>query len=150
MTFIASKLPHPVISLALFQSLTLSWNLCCALWDLSQTSSKHPVTSTLLWGFTALPKEREKQKQKSLSHVRLFATPWTVADQAPPSMGFSRQEYCSGLPFPSPGLPFLVQQITGSPQRQAAPQIPSRSGYFLPPPQEKSSWVFTSTPVYPS
>ena len=34
--------------------------------------------------------------------VRLFATPWTVACQAPPSMGFSRQEYWSGLPFPSP------------------------------------------------
>ena len=40
---------------------------------------------------------------KSLSRVQLFATPWTVADQAPPSMGFSRQEYWSGLPFPSPG-----------------------------------------------
>ena len=40
---------------------------------------------------------------KSLSRVRLFATPWTVARQAPLSMGFSRQEYWSGLPFPSPG-----------------------------------------------
>ena len=40
---------------------------------------------------------------QSLSHVRLFATLWTVAHQAPPSMGFSRQEYWSGLPFPSPG-----------------------------------------------
>ena len=40
---------------------------------------------------------------KSLSHVRLFATPWTVAHQAPPSMGFSRQEYWSGVPFPPPG-----------------------------------------------
>ena len=40
---------------------------------------------------------------KSLSRVRLFATPWTVAYQAPPSRGFSRQEYRSGLPFPSPG-----------------------------------------------
>ena len=40
---------------------------------------------------------------KSLSHVRLFATPWTVAHQAPPFMGFPRQEYWSGLPFPSPG-----------------------------------------------
>ena len=36
------------------------------------------------------------------SRVRLFATPWTVAHQAPPSMEFSRQEYWSGLPFPSP------------------------------------------------
>ena len=41
-------------------------------------------------------------KVKSLSHVRLFVTPWTAAHQAPPSMGFSRQEYWSGLPLPSP------------------------------------------------
>ena len=40
---------------------------------------------------------------KSLSSVRLFATLWTVSHQAPPSVGFSRQEYWSGLPFPSPG-----------------------------------------------
>ena len=40
---------------------------------------------------------------KSLSRVQLFETPWTVAPQAPLSMGFSRQEYWSGLPFPSPG-----------------------------------------------
>ena len=40
---------------------------------------------------------------KSLSRVRLFATLWTVTYQAPLSMGFSRQEYWSGLPFPSPG-----------------------------------------------
>ena len=43
-----------------------------------------------------------KVKVKSLSHVRLFATPWTAALQAPPSMGFSRQEYWSGVPLPSP------------------------------------------------
>ena len=42
-------------------------------------------------------------KVKLLSGVRLFAAPWTVAYQAPPSMGFSRQEYWNGLPFPSPG-----------------------------------------------
>ena len=40
---------------------------------------------------------------KWLSRVRLFATPWTVAYKAPLSMEFSRQEYWSGLPFPSPG-----------------------------------------------
>ena len=39
---------------------------------------------------------------KSLSHVRLFATPWIVAYQASLSMGFSRQEHWSGLAFPSP------------------------------------------------
>ena len=41
-------------------------------------------------------------KGKSLSRVRLLATPWTAAYQAPPSMGFSRQEYWSGVPLPSP------------------------------------------------
>ena len=44
-----------------------------------------------------------KVKVKSLSRVRLFVTPWTVAHQASLSVGFSRQEYWSGLPFPSPG-----------------------------------------------
>ena len=44
-----------------------------------------------------------KVKVKSLSGVRLSATPWTVAYQASPSMGFSKQEYWSGLPFPFPG-----------------------------------------------
>ena len=45
-----------------------------------------------------------KLKMKSLSHVRLFMTPWTAAYQAPPSMGFSRQEYWSGVPLPSPWI----------------------------------------------
>ena len=50
-----------------------------------------------------LTKAFECVKVKSLSRVWLFVTPWTVAYQASPSMGFSRQEYWSGLPFPSPG-----------------------------------------------
>ena len=49
-----------------------------------------------------------KVKVKSLSHVWLFATPWTVAYQAPPSMGFSRQECCSGLPLPSPSSMLVI------------------------------------------
>ena len=44
-----------------------------------------------------------RSEVNSLSHVRLFATPWPVAYQAPPSMGFSRQEFSNELPFPSPG-----------------------------------------------
>ena len=44
-----------------------------------------------------------KVKVKSLSCVRLFVTPWAVAHHTPPSLGFPRQEYWSGLPFPSPG-----------------------------------------------
>ena len=47
---------------------------------------------------------KQKVKVKSLGCVRLLATPWSAAYQAPPSMGFSRQEYWSGLPFPSPNL----------------------------------------------
>ena len=47
---------------------------------------------------------RTKEVVQLLSRVRLFATPWTVACQAPSSMGFSRQEYWSGLPFPSPSI----------------------------------------------
>ena len=53
-------------------------------------------------GYTGSMSEWVK-RVKSLSRVRLFVTPWTVALQAPLSMGFSRQEYWSGLPFPSPG-----------------------------------------------
>ena len=45
-----------------------------------------------------------KGKVKSLSRVRLLTTPWTAAHQAPLSMGFSRQEYWSGVPLPSPNL----------------------------------------------
>ena len=44
----------------------------------------------------------EGSEVKSFNGVRLFGTPWTVTYRAPPSMGFSRQEYWSGLPFPSP------------------------------------------------
>ena len=47
--------------------------------------------------------KRIRSEVKLLSGVRLFATPLTMAYQVSPSMGFSRQEYSSGLPFPSPG-----------------------------------------------
>ena len=49
-----------------------------------------------------------KVKVKSVSHVRLFSTSWTAAYQAAPSMGFSRQEYWSGLPLPSPANSYHV------------------------------------------
>jgi len=45
-----------------------------------------------------------KVKVKSFSRIRLLATPWTAANQAPLSMGFSRQEYWSGMPLPSPNI----------------------------------------------
>ena len=58
---------------------------------------------TLEWVAISFSNARKrKRKVKWLSRVRLLATPWTAAHQAPPSMGFSRQEYWSGVPSPSP------------------------------------------------
>ena len=54
----------------------------------------------------------KKVKVKSLSHLWLCATPWTVAHQAPQSMGFSRQDDWSGLPFPSPRRLGIWPQIS--------------------------------------
>ena len=74
------------------------------------------------------PTRTEKAEVKSLSCVRLFVTPWIVAYQTSPSMGFSRQEYRIGLPFPSPGhLPDPGIE-PGSPalQADALPSDPPR------------------------
>ena len=65
-------------------------------------------------------------KVKSLSHVQPFATPWTIANQAPLSMGFSTQEYWSALPFPSPGDLPNPRMEPGSPVLQAD-ALPSES-----------------------
>ena len=68
------------------------------------------------------------ESEKSLSHVQLFATPWTIARQAPLSMEFSRREYWSGLPLPSPGdLPNLGVE-PGSPALQADSLLPEPPG----------------------
>ena len=67
---------------------------------------------TLEWAAISFSKAwKGNVKVKSLSRVRLLATPWTAAYQAPPSMGFSRQEYWSGLPLPSPKLYMGYGQI---------------------------------------
>ena len=66
-------------------------------------------------------------KVKLLSRVQLFETPWTVAYQAPLSIEFSRQEYWSGLPFPSPGdlpnpgIETPVSHIAGRPLSSEPP-----------------------------
>ena len=60
------------------------------------------------FSFSICPPNEWKAKCQSLSHVQLFATPWTVAHQVPLSRRFPRQEYWSGLLFPSPGT-FLTQ-----------------------------------------
>ena len=66
---------------------------------------------TLEWVAISFSKAcKWKMKVKSLGHVRLLATPWTAAYQAPLSMGFSRQEYWSGMPLPSPYLKYIKGQ----------------------------------------
>ena len=74
----------------------------------------------------------KKVKVKSLSCVRLFVTPWTVAYQAPQYMEFSRQEYWSGLPFPSPGDLPNPRIKPGSPalQTDALPSVPPGKPFF--------------------
>jgi len=71
-----------------------------------------------------------KVKPKSLSCGQLFATPWTVACPTPLSMGFFRQEYCSGLPFPSPGdLPKPgIEPRSPALQADSLPSEPSGKG----------------------
>ena len=69
---------------------------------------------TLEWVAISFSNPRKwKVKVKSLSHVWLLATPWTAAYQAPPSMGFSRQEYWSGVPLLSPTERAGVLLFTG-------------------------------------
>ena len=81
-------------------------SILCGLKDCSPPGS--PVLGilqarTLEWVAISFSNAWEwKVKVRSLSHVRLLATQWTAAYQAPLSVGFSRQEYWSGLPFPSP------------------------------------------------
>ena len=64
------------------------------------SATKH---STATQSIKCIQKIHQIRSDQSLSPVQLFATLWTVAYQAPLSMGFSREEYWSGLPFPSPG-----------------------------------------------
>ena len=97
-----SDYKHPAAAAKLLQS-------CLTLCDPIDGS---PLGSTVLGILQARTLERVaisfsnawkwKMKVKSLSRVRLLVTPWTAAHQAPLSMGFSRQAYCSGVPLPSP------------------------------------------------
>ena len=71
---------------------------------------------------------KPREHDQSLSRVQFFVTPWTVARQAPWSMGFPRQEYWIGLPFPSPG-DFPNPGIEpGSPELQADSLLPEPPG----------------------
>ena len=80
---------------------------------------------------------------KSLSHVRLFVTPWTIAYQAPLSMGFSRQEYWSGLPFPSPGdlpNPGIKPRFPALQADSLPAEPPGTPSHLQGPPQISPSW----------
>ena len=76
---------------------------CLSASEKGSAHSKHWLNTWWLDWWVVLKAPMELSEVKSLSCVWLFVTTWTVAYQAPPSMQFSRQEYCSGLPLPSPG-----------------------------------------------
>ena len=81
-----------------------SLQLCLTLCDPTRLPCPWDLQArTLEWVFISFSNASKwKLKVESLSHVRLLATPWNAAYQAPLSVGFSRQEYWSGLPLPSP------------------------------------------------
>ena len=86
-----------------FFTFLMLFNLCIQITHLLHNLDFSPVRIPCL--LVRLNYDKVKVKMKSLSHVQLFVTPRTVAYQAPPSMVFSRQEYWSRLPFPSPSVP---------------------------------------------
>ena len=96
---------HPFLFPHIAKSLQLCLTLCDPI-DGSPLGSAVPGTlqaRTLEWVAISFSSAwKWNVKGKSLSHVRLLVTPWTVAHQAPPSMEVSRQEYWSGVPGPSP------------------------------------------------
>ena len=95
------------IDTAAAKSLQLCLTLCDPIDGLLPGSSVSGILQarTLEWvAISSSNAWKWKVKGKSLSCVWLLATPWTAAYQAPPSMGFSRQEYWSGVPLPSPCL----------------------------------------------
>ena len=101
------KTPGLHSAAAAAKSLQSCWTLCDPI-DGGPPGSPIPEilhARTLEWVAISFSSAwKWKVKVKSLSHVQLFTTPWTVAYQVPLSMGFSRQQYWSGVPLPSPGL----------------------------------------------
>ena len=89
----------------------------CNPWDSSPPGSPVPgilQARTLEWVAISFSNAwKWKVKVKSLSHVQPSATPWTAAHQAPPSIGFSRQEYWSGVPLPSLVPPWREENVGG-------------------------------------
>ena len=139
-------LPLPHLGLIKFKQFCCSCSgICCTKHRLNQGHWGQQLASS------ACPRGRRlvgqpvlcplKVRVKSLSRVRLFATQWTVAHQAPLSMGFSRHKHCSELPFPPPGdFPYpgiqprsLTLQADSSPSkplRQPASSVPCLLSFF--------------------
>ena len=107
---------YPFVAAAAAKSLQSCLTLCDPI-DGSPPSSPVPgilQARTLGWVATSFSNVwKWKVKVKSLSRVWLLATPWTAVYQAPPSMGFSRQEYWSGSPLPSPFLCWWTSYLHG-------------------------------------
>ena len=76
------------------------------------------------WKWKVKGKSLRLSTWKLYSHVRLLATPWTAVYQAPPSMGFSRQEYWSGVPLPSP-IPMFIAALFTKVKTWRQPKCPS-------------------------
>ena len=100
---------------------------CCCCRDGSPPGSLVPgilQARTLEWVAISFSNAwKWKVNVKSLSRVRLLATLWTAAYEAPPSMGFSRQEYWSGLPLPSPDLGYSNDILHTPPKVQSKKEI---------------------------
>ena len=106
-----------MVTITLYAAASKSLKLCPTLCDpIDGSPPGSPVPGilqarTLEWVAISFSNAwKWKVKGKSLSHVGLLATPWTLAYQTPPSVGFSRQEYWSGVPSPSPITLYTRQQ----------------------------------------
>ena len=112
--------------------------------DSSPTGSPVPgilQARTLEWVAISFSNAWEwKVKVKSLSRVQLLATPWTAAYQAPPSMGFSRQEYWSGVPLPSPENALVIANILFQWQKRRLYTWTSPHGQY----QNQIDYIFCS------
>ena len=93
------------LSMGILQARILEWVAMPSSQGIFTTQGSNPGLPRCRWILYSLSHQGSPSlpSVKLLSRVRLFATPWTVYYQAPPSMGFSRQKYWSGLSFPSPG-----------------------------------------------
>ena len=113
---VTNKYIHSMIAAAAAKSLQSCLTLCDPI-DGSPPGPAIPgilQARTLEWVAISFSKAwKWKAKVKLLSRVRLLATPWTAAHQAPLSMGFSRQEYWSGVPLPSPTVWLQLYKIEG-------------------------------------